>query len=92
MQATVASYLPTGGLVKVAFTCREGRRAVEQAFELEFATITGADPPKHWSLLAQFKFLERLHRRYDADNLLYLITWSTTDTGEETSGVVKGPG
>jgi hypothetical protein len=81
LQAAIVSYLPTPGLVKVAFTSRDGRRAVEQAFETQFALITGVGAPKHWSLLAQFKFLERLHKRYDADNLLYLITWCTTDTG-----------
>jgi hypothetical protein len=68
-------------MVKLAFTSREGKQAVELTFELTFTCVVGAAAPKHWSLLAQFKFLERLHKRYDADNLLYLVTWATTDTG-----------
>ena len=86
-QAQIASYLPTQGLVRIAFSSREGKQAVERAFEVQFTMIVGAASPRHWSLLAQFKFLERLHKRYEADNLLYLITWATTDTGAGVTDV-----
>ena len=85
--AVVVEPVPPQGLVRIAFSSREGKQAVERAFEVQFTMIVGAASPRHWSLLAQFKFLERLHKRYEADNLLYLITWATTDTGAGVTDV-----
>ncbi len=76
------SYLRTPDLARFATTSRDGKQAVIVLFELGFVAMVGAPSPSTWSLTAQFKFMERLHGRYEIDNLQYLITWATTDPGE----------
>ena len=81
MQALALAYLRTPDLARFAATSREGRLAVIALFEATFVGMVGAAAPSTWSLSAQFKFVERLHARYEIDNLQYLITWATTDAG-----------